>query len=327
MLRQALLVSLFLGWSALTVAAQTTAGGKIQIVERGIYRAETIKKTEAPGTTGLINTVQNVRLIASTTSVVGSLGVRFGLRYIVRGEGSDASLKLVIAFPPVGLRDPQSRQVFFHSEHMVTVPSGVALYWEYHFEHEWEIVAGLWHFQFWHQDQLLAEQRFCVQELASRSPTLGLPKECGAGLLGSTLIDRPKSFYADWPVFRLTTPYHRKKVFLEVDRGTEQLEKHPTNTTIDDKFDTYLKLGDKLRDSVVVFVTVRPSRVERMIERLKYIIDEKQYPHGYARSFLFTYIKYDRYLTQTPKLSDWAVTTDYVRAGSLGSFNFLDERK
>ena len=189
MLRQLFLLFALLAWSSLPVDAQTSTVGKLHIVERGIYRSETIRKTDTPGTTGLINTVQNVRLVASTTSVIGRIGVRFGLRYVLLGGGVDAPLKLVITFPPGGLLNPETRQVFFHSEHIVRVPTGVTQYWEYQFEHEWEIVSGLWHFQFWHQDQNLAEQRFCVHELTSRNPSLGLPKECGAGLLGSTLLD------------------------------------------------------------------------------------------------------------------------------------------
>ena len=193
MLRQSLFASMFLGWTALAAASQSAPGGKIQIMERGIYRAETVNKTEAPGTTGVVNTVRNARLITSTASVVGHVGVRFGLRYIVPGTDSHVPLKLVITFPPAGLRNPQTHQVLFHSEYVLNVPAGVMLYWEYHFEHEWEVVAGLWYFQFWHQGQKLAEQQFCVQELVSRSPAFGRPKECAFGLLGSMLSERAKS--------------------------------------------------------------------------------------------------------------------------------------
>ena len=188
MLQRVFLFTWLLFGSALTAAAQTPTSGKIQIVERGIYRAETLKKVEQPGTTGLINTVENVRLIVSTTSIVGQVGVRFGLRYIVPGSNSEVPLKLVIAFPPPGLRNSRTEQVFYFSEHMITVSAGVTQYWEYHFENEWEIVAGFWYFQFWHQNQKLGEQRFCVQELIRRSLALGLTSECGGGLLDSNSV-------------------------------------------------------------------------------------------------------------------------------------------
>lgn len=142
----------------------------IRVVDRGIYRAETIKRTEAPNTTGLINTVQNVRLVENTTTVLGRAGVRFGLRYLA--VGSEASLpvplKLVITFPPTGLRNPETQQVFFSTEQTVSVSIGAAHYWEYHFEFEWEVVPGVWHFQFWQNDRKLAEQPFCVYDLKGR---------------------------------------------------------------------------------------------------------------------------------------------------------------
>lgn len=141
------------------------------------------------------------------------------------------------------------------------------------------------------------------------------------------VVKESHSFYPDWPVFWVTTPFQQKKVYLEVDRGTEQLESHPTNTTIDDKFAQYLTLGSGLKDAVVVFVTVRRTRAEAMIERLKKAIDKAGVPHSYARSFAFTHIPYDRFLTKVPKLTDWAVTADYARAGASGPFNFMREGK
>lgn len=141
------------------------------------------------------------------------------------------------------------------------------------------------------------------------------------------VAEQALDFYPDWPKFWLTTPFQQKFVYLEVDRGTEQLESHPTNTTIDDKFAQYLSLGAGLKDAMVVFVTVRRTRVEAMIERLKKAIDKAGVPHSYARSFAFTHIPYDRFLTKVPKLTDWAVTADYQRAGAAGPFNFMREGK
>lgn len=186
--------------------AQTSPINRIQILETGIYRSETIKRTDAPGTTGVINTVQNPRLINNTTTVPGLVGVRFGLRYIPLGDatGSNAPLKLVITFPPAGLRNPDTRQLLFRSENMVSVPIGASLYWEYHFENEWEIVSGLWSFEFWHHGTKLTEQRFCVYGLRSQSPTVrAVPRECTEGLLGSLHSpDRPATVAAQLALSR-----------------------------------------------------------------------------------------------------------------------------
>lgn len=188
MIRHVLALTALLVLSTSRTDAQTSPINRIQILETGIYRAETIKRTDAPGSTGVINTVQNPRLINGTTTVPGLVGVRFGLRYVPLGDatGSNAPLKLVITFPPAGLRNPDTRQLLFRSEHMATVPIGASLYWEYHFENEWEIVSGLWIFEFWHQGAKLTEQRFCVYALRSQSPIVrAVPRECAEGLLGS----------------------------------------------------------------------------------------------------------------------------------------------
>ena len=140
-------------------------------------------------------------------------------------------------------------------------------------------------------------------------------------------VQEKHNFRPDWPIFWLTTPFQQKRVYLEADRGTERLESHPTDVNIEDKLTEYLSLGPALKDAMVIFVTVRRTRVEAMIERLKKAIDKAGVPHSYARSFAFTHIPYDRFLTKVPKLTDWAVTADYQRAGAAGPFNFMREGK
>lgn len=177
----ALLVSVY----ASSAIAQESGLYKIQITERGVYRAQTIARKSIPGTTGLINTVQNAQLVSSTTLIPGALGVRFGVRYQVSGlPGSMMPLRLLISFPPSGLRNPATGQMFFQNEHLVSVPVGIRSYWEYHFENEWEIVPGVWHFEFWSGQSKLTEQRFCVQVLSQGTPLPGAARECRYDLLG-----------------------------------------------------------------------------------------------------------------------------------------------
>jgi hypothetical protein len=135
----------------------------IHILEKGVYQAETTSRTTAQDATSIRNTVRNPRLISDTAIVYGRLGVRFGLRYILSGtESPVADLKLVIRFPPVGLRDPATNARYFESVQVLTIQSDAAHYWEYHFENGWEIVPGVWHFEFWSDAMMLASQRFCV---------------------------------------------------------------------------------------------------------------------------------------------------------------------
>ncbi len=170
-----------------TSSGGTRSSSSIRILERGIYRAETIGRTAAPGTTGVINTVRNPQLITATTVVVGHVGVRFGLHYsVVGGEpGSEKFLRLVILFPPEGLRNPQTGQLHYQNAREVTVAVGTAHYWEYHFENPWEIAEGIWLFEFWDGAKKIGQQRFCVHRLEKiRMPTARLPTECRQDLLG-----------------------------------------------------------------------------------------------------------------------------------------------
>ena len=156
---------------------------RIQIAERGIYRADTVQRG-SPNEKGIIvNTVQSARLIANTTSILAGVGVRFGLRYTVVGPlDYNPELKLVIKFPPGGLRDPATRHILFQSEFSMTVAPDTTNYWEYHFENDWELLGGLWTFEFWHKARKVAEQRFCVRE----ARTVSKPEfmtSCGSGLV------------------------------------------------------------------------------------------------------------------------------------------------
>jgi hypothetical protein len=178
----------FLLLSALPGNAQDLSIEKIVVVEKGIYRAETVNQREMPGTTGIINTVQNAKLIVNTTNILARVGVRFGLRYLAVGppNGRSVALRLMTYFPATGLRNPDTRQTFFHSEHNVIIQIGATRYREYHFEHDWEIVPGLWSFQFWSANRKLVEQRFCVYEPRKMENLSDLPEMtlCSTDLLG-----------------------------------------------------------------------------------------------------------------------------------------------
>lgn len=175
------LVCLCVLFSAGTPQAAPTE--RIHIVDRGIYRAETVARDERSREGGVLNVVKNAHLINDTTAIIGRVGVRFGLRYTVAGVAGNTELKLVINFPARGLRDPATGKVSFQSEFTVRPAAGAVHYWEYHFENDWEVVAGLWIFEFWTDRRKLAEQRFCVSNAdlkTSPSATMG---NCQPGLV------------------------------------------------------------------------------------------------------------------------------------------------
>ena len=157
----------------------------VHIVEKGVYEAETISSTSKKEATGLQNIVRNPRLIRSTAIVPGRIGVRFGVRYVIGGPTeTSVDLKLIIRFPDAGLLDPKTGARYFESEHSLMMPTGAPGYWEYHLENDWEIVPGVWQFEFWSNAGRLAVERFCVID-ATRPPETESVQKCSQVLIGS----------------------------------------------------------------------------------------------------------------------------------------------
>lgn len=162
--------------AATMVSTLAHAQPSIRIIEKGVYQAETTTRTMTQEATGVRNTVKNPRLISDTVLIYGKLGVRFGVRYVLSGTTEPGlDLNLVIRFPAPGLRDPVAGKRYFESAQVLTIRAGAAYYWEYHFENDWEIVPGVWTFEFWSSATMLASQKFCVIDAAS---SLDMTKRC-----------------------------------------------------------------------------------------------------------------------------------------------------
>ncbi len=174
--RLVLLIMLLVPCHVASASAQISTVDRIQIVEKGIYRSVSTTQSNDSGTSRAINTVRDPELITSTTSVLGHVGIRFGLRYVAfGGPGADAELTFKTSFPPGGLRNPSNGQLMFQSMQTAVVPLGAQLYWEYHLENDWEVVPGVWIFEFWHSNKKIGEQRFCVQDFSRP----GIQNSCG----------------------------------------------------------------------------------------------------------------------------------------------------
>jgi hypothetical protein len=140
---------------------------RIDITEVGIYCADTIGRIpydDHPG--GFRNVVTNIRLLRQTTEIPALLGTRFGFYYAVAGrpEGASSRLRIVTRFPSPGLRDPESGKTFLMSHHSYAAIIGGTGYQGYHLEYDWEVVPGLWAFEFWQEDRKVGEQRLTLVE-------------------------------------------------------------------------------------------------------------------------------------------------------------------
>ena len=138
---------------------------RIEIVEAGIYRAETATIESAPGTaTRQRNVLTDTRLLVSTTRIEAKIGVHFGIRYRVVGTPSLASVKLVSVtqYPAPGLKNPKGGSIQTQGEHALFATINQINYRGYVFEHDWEMVAGTWVFELWDGKRKLTSQTFDV---------------------------------------------------------------------------------------------------------------------------------------------------------------------
>src|SRR5262249_28810241 len=130
-----------------------------------IYQAQTIEQVRVGSTAaGKVSAIDDIQLVQQTTTVSMRPGIRFGFRYSVIGSpnGATVPVKVVTLFPERGLYNPDKGQPFYRDEYMPTLALGATAYTGYRFGQPWELVPGVWVFQIWYQDRMLAEQRFMV---------------------------------------------------------------------------------------------------------------------------------------------------------------------
>lgn len=157
-----LLGALFLSaWSTFASAQ----GVRVEIRDPGIYSAVERGRERVPSlATGDITYIENARLEERTTTVNARLGVRFGYTYDLMGRqaGDELSLRFVTRFPQPGLRNPSTGNTTVTEEITQAKTAGESHVDLYSFEHEWELVPGVWTFEIWYEGLKLAEQKFNI---------------------------------------------------------------------------------------------------------------------------------------------------------------------
>jgi len=146
-------------------SAQSPRVDRIEIVEKGIYQAATIKRIENKRlASGTMQSVASIKKVADSTAVPARLGVRFGFRFRLLGEpnGVAVPLSLRLKFPNGGLRNPETGAIHDYDELSSSRTIGDIHYHGYSFDHQWELVAGIWTFEIWYDDTKMLEQSFMV---------------------------------------------------------------------------------------------------------------------------------------------------------------------
>jgi hypothetical protein len=135
-----------------------------EILKFGIYKADFIRKEEAPGAAaGIQHIVQNVVLAEQTTKIPARVGTRFGFEYVIKGRPVGATIDLTYKYLHPRMTNPETKQSFTSqevaSENEVV---GEAGFIAYSLTYKWEAVVGEWTLQVFYGDKKLAEKFFYI---------------------------------------------------------------------------------------------------------------------------------------------------------------------
>jgi hypothetical protein len=153
-----------------TVPERKATVSGVTVTNAGTYTGESISAPARAGQispTGTIGTAVNWHFVSNTQDVVGKVGTQFGVEFRIDGSpvGGVVTLHLVLAFPPQGIRNPNTGDMMHAAK--IAFPNikiGALCVLGYGFDSAWEIVPGVWTEQIWYQDQMLAERTFTVSK-------------------------------------------------------------------------------------------------------------------------------------------------------------------
>ena len=130
----------------------------------GIYR-EKLDRLEPSSKTamGYLRIVTERELLQKTETICARLGVTFGFDFKIEGAptGMPLALKAVTRFPPPGMVNAKGER-FTQNEYDGRVLIGAPNSRSFTFEEPWEMVPGIWIFEFHDQSRKIGEKSFEV---------------------------------------------------------------------------------------------------------------------------------------------------------------------
>ncbi len=177
-MRTAFLALCLLAAAASGAAAQTTATipekgatvSGVTVTNAGTYTGQSTSSPAHAGQsspTGTIGTESDWHFVSDAPDVAGKVGTQFGIEFRIDGTppGDGVTLYLVLAFPPQGMRNPNTGEMM-HAANIAfpNMKIGALCLIGYSFDNAWEIVPGVWKQQIWYQNRLLAERSFVVNK-------------------------------------------------------------------------------------------------------------------------------------------------------------------
>jgi hypothetical protein len=140
--------------------AQEATG--VEIIEYGLFEIGPSLGEFAPPNLGYRHEViDSFRHTETTDTVLGRIGVAFGVRYRITGTGI-VPLRIVLRFPEQGLYSPEFREALHVDETEQYTLIGEEGYSGISFDEQWEIEPGFWTIEFWSGERKLGEKIFEV---------------------------------------------------------------------------------------------------------------------------------------------------------------------
>jgi hypothetical protein len=136
----------------------------VDIVDKGIYKADVLQIIpDRNSATGTRERIGNITLQQDTATIPSVKHARFGFRYSITGapQGGPVALKIVVIYPQGGQRSRGTGTTRYCDEFTLTQPiGGGPYYWGFRVEDD--TALGVWKFQVWIDQRMLAEQAFNV---------------------------------------------------------------------------------------------------------------------------------------------------------------------
>jgi hypothetical protein len=151
-------------------AALAADGPALEVVETGLYRAQTIGHMPSPqAVNGQTNTIVDVEFYSPTSKVPARQGVRFGTRFRVVGAPANRPvvLRSVWRIPEPGIRNPETGIVYRRSVAEFTTTIGAVSMRGFSFTHAWQIRCGDWFQEIWFGARKLLDRTFTVEDCRS----------------------------------------------------------------------------------------------------------------------------------------------------------------
>lgn len=160
-----------LGWVLILVLTPTAATSQevrldgIIVTEYGLYDRRITGKVKAESTAiGHLLIVTDRKLTAATDVVCARLGVTFGFQYRLLGKpvGAGVLIEAVTQFPPQGMVNAKGER-FARNTYTWPDTIGDTGSRTFTFEEPWEMVPGVWSFEFHYLGRKIGEQRFTIE--------------------------------------------------------------------------------------------------------------------------------------------------------------------